>query len=308
MSVAISRHPSSRLALLTPPHEELVPITRAWRPTALPPRGMALVWWLVDGSEQEEDFEWLRKRPWGLPLFVVLPPAHELVRAFPLLHYIASLDPKHVLPNTQVVSARYLRALLALPPSNLAYAVTSYLDRRGLLRSERARSDVRKILECVPEIRSISRLARRLYTSRRTLGRHFAAEGLPVPSHWLQFGRLLHAAMILQREDGAVFRVAVRLDYPDGFTLSNQMKRLLGCRPTDVRGHLGWEWIVETWIRMEARQGGFDRDRYAAALAPYLLTTPRKADRPARREFPDGGDHGNEEGEEPSRSDSGTAE
>lgn len=302
--MAVSRHPSSRLALLAPPYEELVPITRAWH-TTVPPRGMALVWWLVDGHEQEEEFEWLRKRPWGLPLFVVLPPAHEIARAFPLLHYIAALDPRNVLPNTQVVTARYLRSLLSLPPSNLAHAVTRYLDRRDLLRSDRARSDVRRILESVPEIRSISRLARRLYTSRRTLGRHFAAEGLPVPSHWLQFGRLLHAAMVLQREDGAVFRVAIRLGYPDGFTLSNQMKRLLGFRPTDVRGRLGWEWIVETWIRREARRGGFDRDRYAAALAPYLETSPGKADVPTRRKFPRMGEHGS--GEEPGQAPGETA-
>jgi hypothetical protein len=29
------------------------------------------------------------------------------------------------------------------------------------------------------------------------------------------------------------------------------MKRLTGFRPTDVRQRLGWEWVVEAWLRRE---------------------------------------------------------
>jgi hypothetical protein len=37
--------------------------------------------------------------------------------------------------------------------------------------------------------------------------------------------------------------------------MSNQMKRMIGYRPTEVREHLGWEWIVEAWLRREATAG-----------------------------------------------------
>ena len=57
---------------------------------------------------------------------------------------------------------------------------------------------------------------------------HFHGAGIPVPSHWLQFGRILNVAMHLHNEKTAVFRIAARSKYPDGFTLSNQMKRLIG--------------------------------------------------------------------------------
>jgi transcriptional regulator GlxA family with amidase domain len=90
-----------------------------------------------------------------------------------------------------------------------------------------------------------------MYISRRTLGRHFALSGLPVPSHWLQFARLLHVSIQLQNETGAAFRIATRAGYPDGFTMSNQMKRMIGYRPTEVRNWLGWEWLLEAWLRRE---------------------------------------------------------
>jgi hypothetical protein len=45
--------------------------------------------------------------------------------------------------------------------------------------------------------------------------------------------------------------VATRFAYPDGFSMSNSMKRLLGYRPSFVRQHLGWEWIVQVWAEGE---------------------------------------------------------
>jgi hypothetical protein len=29
------------------------------------------------------------------------------------------------------------------------------------------------------------------------------------------------------------------------------MRRLIGCRPTDVRENLGYEWFIEEWLDME---------------------------------------------------------
>lgn len=258
-----------RLALFAPPYEQLVPIDVSWVPSSMPPRGEAIVWRLVDGKDQEAEFRWLHHRAPGLPLFLVLPPATELSRSLPLLHYVNVLDPRFVLPHGRMVAPHYLKQLLAAPPQHFAVTLTDYLTRRGLLIEPRIRNEVRRIFECVPETSSITQLSRRLYTSRRTLGRHFAAAGLPVPSHWLQFGRLLLATLQIQTDATAIFRIASRVGYPDGFTMSNQMKRLFGCRPTEVRDRLGWEWVVESWIRQEARAGNFDLFRYRDAVGIY---------------------------------------
>jgi AraC-like DNA-binding protein len=258
-----------RIALFGPPYERFEPIDTTWTPPPLPPQGLALVWWLIDGEEQKDEFGWLSARPWGLPLFIILPPATEISRALPLLSHINGLSPRAVLPGGPLVTPHHLRRLLRMPPRQIGAAVTSYLTRRQLLVQDDMRRGVRKIFEAIPEATSVSKLARRLYTSRRTMGRHFAAAGLPVPSHWLQFARLLLASFHLQDDKHSVARIATRLGYPDGFTLSNQMKRLIDCRPSDVRHRLGWEWIVEMWIRTETNNGGIDRLRFREVVAIY---------------------------------------
>jgi AraC-like DNA-binding protein len=182
----------------------------------------------------------------------MLPRPEMIGKTLPLLNYIKSVQPKAVIPEQSLGSPERLKLLLSTPPRHFADAVTSYLTQRGMLASRIARNEMHRILELSSEVQSISALARRMYTSRRTLGRHFAADGLPVPSHCLQFARLLHVVLRLQSDDSAIFRIAHRAKYPDGFTLSNQMKRILGIRPTEVRELIGWEWAIESWLAEEA--------------------------------------------------------
>lgn len=245
------------LRVFGPPYEEFRAEADWENPGAIP-AGSALVWWLRDGDSQRVEYDQLRARPPGLPLIVLLPGAHEIAKTLPLLREVRSLEPRTVLPSAYLGSPARLREVLAAPPPSLAGAATRYLCRRGVIRTESIERAVQRIFELAPEVTSISKLARRMYTSRRTLGRHFAAAKIPVPSHWLQFARLLHIAVHLQNDSTAVFRVATRAGYPDGFTLSNQMKRMIGYRPSEVRERLGWEWIVESWLHREAEAGSFE--------------------------------------------------
>jgi len=267
--------PESSLALFGPPYERFEPIDTTWRPTNLPPRGLALVWWLADGKGQADEFKWLSNRPWGLPLFIVLPAPTEIPKTLPLLPHLNGLTPRAILPGGPLATPLHLRRLLAMAPRQFGSAITSYLTRRQLLVRDDIRRNARKIFDAIPETWSVSQLSKRLYISRRTMGRHFAAAGLPVPSHWLQFGRLLHAAFHLQGNTHSVARVANQVGYPDGFTLSNQMKRLIDCRPSDVRQHLGWEWIIEMWIKTEANAGGIDSARHRDVVYLYRDETNR---------------------------------
>lgn len=256
------RDPIDRVHLFKPPYDKLHgdPPGPGVSPRVL--RGCALIWWLEDAQNQEREFEVLRERPHGLPLLVLLPPPQQIAQTMPLLNFVPMLRPKAVLPGQTLGTPDRLKRVLAAPPRSISEAVGRYLRERGLLSDRRIRREVYRILELAPDITSVTRLARRLYTSRRTLGRHFAAAGLPVPSHWLQFARILYVTAQLQNNHSAVLRIAARNGYPDGFTLSNSMKRLIGARPTEVRELLGWEWIVEEWLRREADNGNLDRDRY----------------------------------------------
>ncbi len=256
------------VCLVRPPYLFAEPIDAGWWPARVPLPGGAMVW--TPRTEGAEDvLERLLVRPPGLPLFLVLPPPARVREILPVLGRLHDLAPRAVLPAGPLAGADAIRALLSAPARPLATELVDYLSRRGLVPPSAAVA-IRQVLQLAPGTRSISALSRRMYLSRRTLGRHFEIEGIPVPSHWLQMARLLHVAVRLQREHVTAFRAAVEVGYPDGFTMSNQMKRLLGCRPREVRECLGWEWIVESWVREEVARGGFDPDRFGAALEPYL--------------------------------------
>jgi hypothetical protein len=49
----------------------------------------------------------------------------------------------------------------------------------------------------------------------------------------------------------AVFKIALSAGYPDGFTLSNQLKRMTGYRPSQIRSLIGFEWLLERWLDVE---------------------------------------------------------
>ena len=215
-------------------------------------RGRALVWYLHDAEAQKAEYDWLLKRGPRTPLFVVLPPAAAIAPILPMIPMLHQLHARGVLPNGPLDSVEPVRVLLRSAPRDLPAAIVNYLSHRGVLRDAKARLLIGRIFEHAPTVPSISGLSRRMYTSRRSLGRFFDSQSLPVPSHWLQFARLLYVATTLQaKPDVAVFRIAVQLGYPDGFTMSNQMRRLVGCRPTDVRENLGYEWFIEDWLARE---------------------------------------------------------
>jgi AraC-like DNA-binding protein len=245
---------SHTLSLFAPPYEHTVPCSRqiiAELTDVADWKGCALVWQLTGDPGQTVEYDALRHKTPGLPLLILLPPPADIRRAAPLLPLVRLLGPRVILPHGLTDTPYRLKQILSLPPRALPAALTEYLIRRGLLRERRVVREMQRIFELAGTTSSVAALSRRMYTSRRTLGRHFAAHRLPVPSHCLHFARLLHVAVHLQSDDAAIFRIASRFGYPDGFTLSNQMKRLTGHRPSQVRELLGWEWIVESWLKSE---------------------------------------------------------
>ncbi|HEX2166294.1 MAG TPA: AraC family transcriptional regulator, partial [Longimicrobiales bacterium] len=219
------------LALFQPPYDRLSPCG----PESVPAlddvdswKGRAIIWLLSDRSNQTQYLEALRCKPVGLPLIVLLPPPAAIRSVLDTLPLVRHLTPRMILPHGLVDTPYRLRQILASPPRAVPATLTDYLIRRGIVRSRKAAREFQRIVELAPDTRSISALSRRMYTSRRTLGRHFIATGMPVPSHCLHFARLFHVALQLQIDESAVFRIASRFGYSDGFTMSNQMKRLLG--------------------------------------------------------------------------------
>ena len=276
---------ASALQLLTHPYQALRPLVGGaleLKETARQP-GSALVWLLESGATPE-DRSLVEKRAGGLSLLVILPQVADLANDPEIFHLLERTRPHGILPFHEAPSERELAQVLRRPPEDLGAAVTDYLQWRGIKIDRETVHLIRRTIDLSAELRSITALSRSMYLSRRALGRRFMSRGLPVPSHWLQAGRLLRVALKLQNCDDNVFAVAYELGYPDGFAVSNQMSRLIGCRPSDVREHLGWEWILESWLRREAESGGLAPGRTDETLlgmpaagfeAPLKRPSPR---------------------------------
>jgi AraC-like DNA-binding protein len=230
----------------------------------------------AEESRDPDPVQEVRRRPGGVSLLVVLPPAAAVADKDRVLRMIEFCRPAAVLPYHEEPHLDDLTTLLAAPPDDVAARAIDFLRWRGIPLDLEVRRLVRRTIELSAELRSVNALARGIYLSRRALGRRFTSCGLPVPSHWLHVARLLRAVIRLQRIDASLSSVSYELGYPDAFALSNQMKRLAGVRPSQIRGRLGWEWFLETWLRREAREGGF-----APEIARRLLRSPADAYPPA---------------------------
>jgi AraC-like DNA-binding protein len=237
------------LYLFRPPYTRCEPVDPNWTSEPFTP-GTALVWFMAPVGDIYPELQRVSDRPHWLPLFIVLPEPEDILPIAGILRVVPDLNPRGVLPSAGRGFTAALHALLAAPPSTLPTAVGDQLEAAGFIdREDRAR--VEPIFAAAPSVSSIERLASTMCQSRRTLGRFFQTRGLPVPSHWLQFARILHVAIQIQNTHTNLNRVSARFGYTDGFTMSNSMKRLTGYRPSFVREHLGWEWLLAAWIRKE---------------------------------------------------------
>jgi len=249
--------PFAPLGLLGHPYTEIRPVTGGRHQLYEEGREPgSLLLWRLDGGPRSQDIPVVSKRPGGLALVVVLPNPQRMGPEGVLTRILGEVRPQGILPHYEDPDPADLIHVLRRPPHNLGVECTEYLRWRGIGFDRESRQLIRRIIDLSAELRSITALSRALYMSRRALGRKFMSRGLPVPSHWLQFGRLLRAAIRMQTSDENVLSIAYELGYPDGFSLSNQMHRLMGIRPAEARERLGWEWIMEAWLKREADSGG----------------------------------------------------
>lgn len=245
-------------SLIAPPYRDYLELSPE---DALPARpgvlwGAALVW-NMDQGRADAHLRFAAARPGGLPLLVVLPAADSLRRLKPrVLEIVEETRPHSILPQHPKPSPEEVAHLLRREPDVLAGEVLDFLIWRGLRLDQETRRILRRMIELSADVATLSAVARGVYLSRRALGRRFKDRGLPVPSHWLQFCRVLRAIMRLQNSDTSLFDVARAMGYPDGFTLSNQMERILGVRPSFARERFGWEWVLEAWLLRERECGG----------------------------------------------------
>ncbi len=281
------KRPQSPFLLLSVPYRHLVPLTTLAelieRERGL--KGSAVIWRLRTG-ELAHNLRIARRRPAGIVLILVLPPASSLTAETDLLHVIGRCRPTAIVPHHEDIDPEDMKSLIRRPPTDLPVEFTEYLAWRGLHVDRGTRDIIRRTVRLATQLTTIASLSRTIYLSRRALGRRFVSRGLPVPSHWLQFSRILHAVLRLQNSSQSLHSVACGLGYPDGFALSNQMNRLIGVRPSTARRCLGWEWLIECWLQREKAIGALAHDLRRigpGAGPPRVFRPPRDAARRARK-------------------------
>lgn len=132
--------------------------------------------------------------------------------------------------------------------------IVEHFVHGGVLRPEsRATRQVRMIFAAPPEALRVSRIARRVYSSRRTLGRYFRAEGLPPAREWVVLARamLAHRTFV---NGGSLQTAAYAAGYSDPFTMSNAFHRITGLRPSQLRD-VCWQALLAVWIARQRERG-----------------------------------------------------
>ena len=261
--------------LLGPPYRRLTVINLDHPPR---PRGGGwVVTWHLGSPHWRQGAGLVADRAAGVSLAMILPARDDRLSVLRILRAIEQSRPQAVLPYYEAPTPRDITSVIRREPTCLATSVADFLEWRGFSLDPVTRSIIRRTVQLSSEVQTVGALARNLYMSRRALGRKLMSSGLPVPSHWLHMSRVLRATILLQSSNASLFSVACSLGYSDGFSLSNQMHRLCGVRPMEVRERLGWEWVFETWLVKEAAIGNICSK--VVSQRPSIAVNPERGDR-----------------------------
>jgi AraC-like DNA-binding protein len=130
--------------------------------------------------------------------------------------------------------------------------VVEWLSLFGLRLSPTLSHLVCQIFTDAPRYSEVGALLQSIGAAESSTRFRFRKKGLPAPSRWLQAARGIHAAMRIQLEpEKSILAHACALGYADHSALCHQMKRVFGTTPASVRATLGWEWLLERWVRSE---------------------------------------------------------
>ena len=139
-------------------------------------------------------------------------------------------------------------------PIDLAAELTEWLPLRMPGVSAAIVDLIGDIVLRAPQFAEVSALLASVGRAERTIRTWFRRAGVPGPGKWLAVAHALRAARRLQSEDHPpLLALAVECGYSDHSSLSRQSLRLFGVRPGAIRRTLGWEWLVDRWLKRSER-------------------------------------------------------
>jgi AraC-like DNA-binding protein len=206
----------------------------------------------IDWTTCSETVRGLRTRMPAVPVVFSLGP--EITDGLFLASQAARVSVRAVIAGSAPLGESLRRPLTS--SESLGPDVVEWLTLFGLRHSPTLSHLVSEIFTRAPHFTEMGSLLRSIGAADSSARFRFRKKGLPAPSRWLQAARGLHAALRIQTEpDKSILAHACALGYADHSALCHQMKRMFGTTPAAVRETLGWEWLLERWVRGEVIPG-----------------------------------------------------
>lgn len=275
------------LMLLEPPYDRAVRVERLPASAADTPPGCLLAVRALEAAPAADlgsAIRPLRARcPW-LPVIVSIRlPSAEATRAAAIA---VRLGARGILFDGEPIYPTLLP--LMTDPSTLAEDVLEWLQLCGLRMSPALQHAVREIFSSPVRHSRLERLFNAGSQSPRSVRARFRKRGLSSPRHWFAAARALRIALAVQgTRTPDLLRLALDLGFSDQSGLSQQVHRAFGLRPGNLRGTLGWEWLMARFLARElgATPHGLDR---SGIPGPFRTSTAARR----RASSPGGGDVG----------------
>lgn len=239
--------------ILTPPYQrtERVPHLSGLKPERLFAGSLLALELTHPSASWEQLQKWIpsvRRSFTNAPVLLWIPGATTVGEMVHLARRVGKIGVRAVLTADEPIQLT-LRPIMT-NPVRLEADVVEWLSLRGVNISPDISYLIQQIFRLAPEHRTLSDVLAPLHIPASSAGAKFSKKLLPPPSIWLHAAHALHAALRLQRDPNvSVLRVALEYGYSDHSALSRQMVRNFGLRPSQIRGTLGWEWLLDRWVR-----------------------------------------------------------
>ncbi len=261
------------LMLLTPPYHDAVQVERLPTSATESPPGCLVAVRAVDGARSSDLAAIIRPLrahcPW-LPVIVSLGrPSPEATRAAAIA---VRLGARGILFDGEPIYPT-LRPLMT-DTTTIAEDVLEWLQLCGLRTTPAVQHALRQIFSSPIRHSRLEQLFHAASQSPRSVRARFRKRGLSSPRRWFATARALRSALAVQgtrRPD--LLQVALDLGLSDQSALSQQIYRAFGLRPGNLRGTLGWEWLMSRFLVRELDAAGRGRRDPGGIQGPFGTST-----------------------------------
>lgn len=201
---------------------------------------------LIDAAAVGELVRDLTRRWLGCPVVVFLEmSAEEAILVSARLSAVRARAVVGVGPEMPTI----LRDALT-DPARLGSAVVDWLQLRPIRLNPNQADLLEKVFASAPEHGELTSLLDHYRIPQSSARFRLRKRGLPSPNRWFQVARAVHAALRLQaRPEASVAAVAHQLGFVDHSALAHLLRRSLNVTAHQIRGTLGWEWLLDRWLR-----------------------------------------------------------